>query len=163
MRCFPLVAAGFLIVPGPTAGAQAPPDTLPAHVVERMLEAFDRGDQVARSRLYDSVYYFQDLMVPRPGDPQRPKARSAEERAREWQRFITDNGSDSLPQRSRKVLQRMFVGRFVVYHVAVVFPPPHEENGFEKLEVYEVKNGKIVAEYDGQFTASARHAAAAGP
>ena len=55
---------------------------------------------------------------------------------------------DTLPQRSRKVMQGMVVGRFVVYHIAVVFKPPHEENSFEKLEVYEVKNGKIVAEYD---------------
>ena len=47
--------------------------------------------------------------------------------------------------------------------IAVAFKPPYEENSFEKLEVYEVKNGKIVAEYDGQYTASGRAAAAAGP
>ena len=56
-----------------------------------------------------------------------------------------------------------FVGRFVVYYIAVGSKPPHEENSFEKLEVYEVKNGKIVAEYDGQYTASGRAAAAAAP
>jgi hypothetical protein len=162
MRCLPLFAAGLLIVPC-AAAAQAPTDTLPVHVVERMLDAFDRGDQAARSRLYDSVYYFQDLMVPPPGDPKRPKAMVAEERARQWQRYIAESRFDTLPQRSRKVLQRMVVGRFVVYHIAVGFKPPHEENSFEKLEVYEVKNGKIVAEYDGQYTASGRAAAAAGP
>jgi len=48
------------------------------------------------------------------------------------------------------VLDRMVAGRFVVYHIAVLFDPPHEDQSFEKLEVYEVRNGKIVAEYDGQ-------------
>jgi hypothetical protein len=164
MRCFPLLAGVLLIVAGASAiGAQVPTDTLPVHVVERMLDAFDRGDQAARSRLYDSVYYFQDLMVPPPGDPNRPKAMSAGERARKWQSYITASRFDTLPQRSRKVLQRMVVGRFVIYHIAVVFKPPHEDNSFEKLEVYEVKNGKIVAEYDGQHTASGRPTPAAGP
>lgn len=155
-------SAGLLIVPG-AATAQVPADTLPVHVVERMLEAFDRGDQAARGRLYDSIYYFQDLMVPPPGDPKRPKAMSAEARARQWQHYIAESRFDTLPQRSRKVLQRMVVGRFVIYHIAVVFKPPHDENSFEKLEVYEVKNGKIVAEYDGQYTGTGRAAAAAGP
>jgi hypothetical protein len=164
MRCFPLLAGALLIVPGASAtAAQASKDTLPVHVVERMLDAFDRGDQAARSHLYDSVYYFQDLMVPSLGDPKRPTAMSAEDRARQWQSYIADSRFDTLPERSRKVLERMVVGRFVVYHIAVVFKPPHEDNSFEKLEVYEVKNGKIVAEYDGQFTASGRPAAAAGP
>ena len=162
MRCVPLLAAGLLIVPGAVA-AQESVDTLPVHVVERMLEAFDRDDQAARSRLYDSVYYFQDLMVPPPGDPKRPKAMSAEARARRWQQDIAETRFDTLPQRWRKVLQRMVAGRFVVYHIAVIFKPPHEENSFEKLEVYEVKNGKIVAEYDGQHTAQGRRAGAAGP
>lgn len=163
MRCSPLLTAGLLIPSGAATAAQAPMDTLPVHVVERMLDAFDHGDQAARSRLYDSVYYFQDLMVPPPGDPKRPKAMVAEERARQWQRHIAESRFDTLPQRSRKVLQRIVVGRFVVYHIAVAFKPPYEENSFEKLEVYEVKNGKIVAEYDGQYTASGRAAAAAGP
>jgi hypothetical protein len=159
MRCFPLLAGVLLILSGAASvAAQAPADTLPVHVVSRMLEAFDRGDQVARSRLYDSVYYYQDLKVPPPGDPQRPKAKSAEERAREWQRYIAQSRFDTLPQRSHKVLQRMVVGRFVVYHIAVIFRPPHEENSFEKLEIYEVKKGKIVAEYDGQYTASGHRA-----
>jgi hypothetical protein len=55
----------------------------------------------------------------------------------------------------------MVAGRFAVYHIAVLFDPPHEEDSFEKLEIYEVRNGKIVAEYDGQFVASG-HPKAAG-
>ena len=164
MRCFPLLAGAlFALAPIPPADAQVLEDTLPLRVVERMLDAFDRGDVTTRSTLYDSVYYFQDLMVPRRGDPRRPAAISPEERARSWQASVTRAGFDTLPRRSRKVLQRMVAGRFVVYHFAVLFEHPHEDQSFEKLEVYEVKNGKIVAEYDGQYPASGRPAAGGGP
>lgn len=157
MRCFALLAGGLLaLASAPPTDAQTPDDTLPVRVVERMLAAFNRGDVTTRSILYDSVYYFQDLMVPRPGDPDRPVAMSAEQRARSWQASITEARFDTLPRRSRKVLQRMVAGRFVIYHIAVLFEPPHEDHSFEKLEVYEVKNGKIVAEYDGQYVASGR-------
>lgn len=163
MRCLRLLGGMLLVFARASSGhAQASDDTLPAHVVERMLDAFDRGDQAARGRLYDSVYYFQDLKVPPPGDPKRPKAMSAEERARTWQSYIAEARFDTLPQRSRKVLQRMVAGRFVVYRIAVLFAPPHEDHSFEKLEVYEVRNGRIVAEYDGQYTASGRSKAADG-
>jgi hypothetical protein len=164
MRRFQLLGGMlFFLASASSGGAQTSKDTLPAHVVEWMLNAFDRGDQRTRSRLYDSVYYFQDLMVPPVGDPKRPKAMSAEERARQWQGYITESRFDTLPRRSRKVLQRMVAGRFVVYHIAVLFEPPHEDQSFEKLEIYEVKNGKIVAEYDGQYTASGLRKAAGGP
>ena len=160
MRCFPLLAGAALALwTAPAAGAQMAEDTLPVRVVERMLDAFNRSDVATRSALYDSVYYFQDLMVPPPGDPDRPVAMSAEERARLWQGRAAATRPD-IPRRSRKVLQRMVVGRFVVYHIAVLFDPPHEDQSFEKLEVYEVKRGKIVAEYDGQFVASGRPQAA---
>ena len=155
MRCGPLLAGVVLALTGASrTDAQTVADTLPVRVVERMFDAFNRGDVTTRSTLYDSVYYFQDLMVPRSGDPRRSAAMSAEERARKWQADLTAMRSDSLPGRARKVLQRMVAGRFVVFHIAVVFEPPHEDQSFEKLEVYEVKNGKIVAEYDGQGVAS---------
>lgn len=153
MRCFMVVSLTGAVLGLPTAAtAQAAQDTLPVRVVERMFHAFERGDVAARSTLYDSVYYFQDLMVPLPGNPQRPAAVTAEERARIWGRSRPDSGP-SLWRRHREVLQRMVAGRFVVCHIAVVFDPPHEDHTFEKLEIYEVTNGKIVAEYDGQFVA----------
>ena len=40
----------------------------------------------------------------------------------------------------------------MVHHIAVLFEPSHEDHSVEKLEVYEVKTGKIVADYDGQYT-----------
>ena len=155
MPCYPMLAGVVLTLAGASrVDAQTLADTFPVRVVERMLDAFNRSDVTTRSTLYDSVYYFQDLMVPRPGDPRRPVAMSAEERARRWQADLTAMRSDNLPRRSRRVLQRMVAGRFVVYHIAVAFEPPHEDQSFEKLEIYEVKNGKIIAEYDGQGVAS---------
>jgi hypothetical protein len=161
MRCSTLLAGGLFLLVGASSGiAQTSKDTLPVSVVERMFDAFNRGDQAARSRLYDTVYFFQDLAVPAPGDARRPKPMSAEERARKWQASMTEARFDTLPRRSRRILERMAAGRFVVYHVAVLFESPHQDQSFEKLEVYEVKNGKIVAEYDGQYTASGRPRAA---
>jgi hypothetical protein len=154
MRCLSLLAGSLTaLFPLVTAAAQAA-DTMPVSVVERMFDAFNRDDAAARSALYDSVYYFQDLMVPRAGDPKRPAAMTAEERARSWQASSASLRAGNPAPRSRKVLERMVAGRFVVYHVAVVFDPPNEDQTFQKLEVYEVKNGKIVAEYDGQYVAS---------
>jgi hypothetical protein len=140
------------------ATAQTAQDTLPERVVAGMFDFIDRGDAQGRSALYDSVYYFQDLMVPPPGQPNRPAAMSPEERARGWSAQAVSTKAAGMP-RHRKVLQRMVAGRFVVYHIAVLFDPPHEDQSFEKLEVYEVRNGKIVAEYDGQGVRSGRKVA----
>jgi hypothetical protein len=114
------------------------------------------ANHAARSTFYDSVYYFQDLLVPPPGHPNRPAAVTADERARIWGGGRPDTRPETLWRRHRKLLQRMVAGRFVVYHIAVLFDPPHEDHSFEKLEIYEVANGKIVAEYDGQFVAHGR-------
>jgi hypothetical protein len=163
MRCFPLLTGALLALPpAAAAGAQTAEDTLPVRVVQRMFDAFRRGDVATRSTLYDSVYYFQDLRVPPPGDPDRPVALSAEERARLWRGTPRETRPDTLARRHRKVLQRMVAGRFVVYHIAVLFDSPHGDRSFEKLEVYEVRNGKIVAEYDGQGVDSGRPKAAGG-
>lgn len=157
MRCFLLLPlTGAVLALPPAAAAQATQDTLPVRVVERMFDVFERGDVATRSTLYDSVYYFQDLMVPPPGNPNRPAAVSAPERARIWGGGRRDTRPETLWRRHRKVLQHMVAGRFVVYHIAVLFDPPHEDHTFEKLEIYEVTNGKIVAEYDGQFVARGR-------
>jgi hypothetical protein len=124
-----------------------------------MFELFDRGDVTARSQLYDSVYYFQDLAVPPPDKANRPAAESPEARARAWRGQAGAVQASARP-RHRKVLQRLVAGRFVVCHVAVLFDPPYQTDSFEKLEIYEVRNGRIVAEYDGQYVGDAQSAIA---
>ena len=50
MRCFRLLAGVILSLAGTSgAAAQNPEDTLPVRVVERMLDASNRGDQTTRS------------------------------------------------------------------------------------------------------------------
>ena len=56
-----------------------------------------------------------------------------------------------------------FLGRFVVNHLAISWDPPHHTQNFQKLEIYEVRNGKIVAEYDGQYVASGHPSSPRGP
>lgn len=149
MRSPALMSLALALIAPPTAvSAQAAEDTLPARVVARMLSLFERGEMRVRATLYDSVYYWQELQVPPPGDPDRPAAMSAETRSSQWSHPV--GARDSGLPRHRKTLQRLAAGPFVVYHVAVRFDPPHERHSFEKLEIYEVRNGKIVAEYDGR-------------
>lgn len=148
MRRSPLLLIGVFFASVTPALAQSSLDTMPASVVERMFTLFDRGDVAGRAALYDSVSYSRDLMVPPPGHPERPAAMSAQQRIRAWTTPV--NPKPGYP-RHREVLQRMVVGRFVVLHIAVKFHPPHEDRSFEKLEIYEVRNGRIVAEYDGQY------------
>ena len=149
MRCPDRVLLALALLTLPVAlPAQSAQDTLPARVVARMLELFDRGDIRIRSMLYDSAYYLGELDAPAPGAPERPAPTAAEARTRAWGPPGAP-GDPGLP-RHRKMLQRLVAGPFVVYHVAVVFDPPHERHSFEKLEIYEVRNGRIVAEYDGR-------------
>jgi hypothetical protein len=63
------------------------------------------------------------IMVPPPGEPDRPAAMSPEERARGWSAQAATTKAAAVP-RHRKVLERMVAGRFVVYHIAVLFDPP---------------------------------------
>jgi hypothetical protein len=153
-----LLGAALLLPFRPTA-AQAPRDTLPEHVVARMFELFDRGEVTERSTLYDSVYYFRDLAVPPPGQPDRPVTMAPEARARVWRSGAVGVQASAKP-RHRRVLDRLVAGRFVVLHMAVLFDPPNQGDSFEKLEIYEVRNGRIVAEYDGQYVGDGRSALA---
>jgi hypothetical protein len=152
--------AALLLQARPSA-AQAARDTLPERVVARMFELFDRGEVTERSTLYDSVYFFRDLAVPPPGQPDHPLAMAPEARARAWRNGALGVEASAKP-RHRRVLGRLVAGRFVVLHIAVVFDPPNQGDSFEKLEIYEVRNGRIVAEYDGQYVGDAASALGQG-
>ncbi len=144
-----LVIAASTAVPRPVA-AQAE-DTLPEHVVDRFLAAFMRHDVTAVIALWDTVSYFQDLAVP----PTGVRRGTLEDRARAM--LNSSAAPDPRGPGHRDVIRRMVVGRFVVSHIAVWWDPPYgDTHNFQKLEIYEVRNGKIVAEWDGQYTAAGR-------
>jgi hypothetical protein len=143
------------------AAAQTAEDTMPERVVDRASDAFRRRDVVAYVALWDTSSYFQDLAplplgADHPGAPSRVRP---EQRARRLQGYLAN--PDPRGRGYRDVLQRLVAGRFVVDHVAVWWDSPYGDTAsFQKIEIYEVRNGKIVAEYDGQHVASGRPKAA---
>lgn len=156
MRCSPLfLIAAMLQSASGGAAAQTPQDTLPERVVERALNAFMRGDVPAYVAEWDSLSYFQDL-EPRQvatAHPGAPKLVRAEERARRLREYLAK--PDPRGRGHIDLIQRLVAGRFVVNHIAVWWDPPYgDSHNFQKLEIYEVRNGKIVAEYDGQAVAA---------
>jgi hypothetical protein len=132
-------------------------------VVDRAIKAFMRHDAEAYIAEWDSVTYFQDLepsqvSAAHPGAPRQRRQDEFARRLREaWSR------PDPRGRGHVKLIQRLVAGRFVVNHLAISWDPPHDTQNFQKLEIYEVRNGKIVAEYDGQYVASGPSSAPRGP
>jgi hypothetical protein len=164
MRCsLVLVILGAVLAPSTGVALQTAEDTLPERVVDRAIKAFMRHDAEAYIAEWDSVTYFQDLepsqvSAAHPGAPSRRRHAEFARRLREaWGR------PDPRGRGRVELIQRLVAGRFVVNHLAMSWEPPHDTQNFQKLEIYEVRNGKIVAEYDGQYVASGRSAAAGRP
>ena len=162
-RSLVLAIVGAVVAPSTTLALQTAEDTLPARVVDRAIKAFMRHDAEAYLAEWDSVTYFQDLepsqvSATHPGGPTRRRHDEFARRLREaWGR------PDPRGRGRVELIQRLVAGRFVVNHLAISWDPPHDPQNFQKLEIYEVRNGKIVAEYDGQYVASGRPVGAGGP
>ena len=122
-----------------------------------------RHDAEAYIAEWDSVTYFQDLepsqvSAAHPGAPRQRRHDEFARRLREaWSR------PDPRGRGHVKLIQRLVAGRFVVNHLAISWDLPHDTQNFQKLEIYEVRNGKIVAEYDGQYVASGHPSSPRGP
>ncbi|HUS16320.1 MAG TPA: hypothetical protein VM536_15080 [Chloroflexia bacterium] len=164
MRCSLVLAVLVAVLtPSTSVALQTAEDTLPERVVDRAIKAFMRHDAEAYITEWDSVTYFQDLepsqvSAAHPGAPSQRRHAEFARRLREaWGR------PDSRGRGRVELIQRLVAGRFVVNHLAMSWEPPHDTQNFQKLEIYEVRNGKIVAEYDGQYVASGRSAAAGRP
>ncbi len=163
-RILVLMIVGAGLAPSTGAALQTAEDTLPERVVDRAVQAFMRHDAAAYVAEFDTVYYFQDLEPPRvaatnPGAPRRMRAEELARRLREaWEK------PDPRGKGHVDLIQRLVAGRFVVNHLALWWDTPQgAAQNFQKLEIYEVRNGKIIAEYDGQYVASGRPKAAGGP
>jgi len=141
----------------PTGRTTQAEDTLPERVVERALDAFRRHDVAAWVGAWDSVSYFQDLEPgPVPANhPGAPAMIRAEQRARVLKGLAAN--TDPRGPGHMDVIQRLVAGRFVVCHIAVWWDSPYgDTHNFQKIEIFEVRHGKIVAEYDGQYVAAGR-------
>lgn len=57
------------------------------------------------------------------------------------------------------LIEQMVAGRFVLCRMAVWWDSAYgATHDFQNLEIYEVRHGKIVAKYDGQYVAAGRPA-----
>lgn len=159
---FMIVGAG--LVPSTGGALQTADDTIPERVVDRAVQAFIRHDAAAYVAEFDSVYYFQDLEPARvaaahPGAPRRMRTEELARRLREAWEKPGPRGPGHVD-----LIQRLVAGRFVVNHLAIRWDTPQgAAQSFEKLEIYEVRNGRIIAEYDGQYVGSGRPKAAGSP
>ena len=121
----------------PRAGAaQAAADTLPERVVDRVYEAINRCDVAAFNSLFAPVVYgsaMEDSTV-------APRRRSAQDLS--WCKH---------PKVRFKMIHRIVLGPYVVDEQDVV------EQGKAHLDIFEVRNGKIVHEWESDlFPAGAR-------
>lgn len=122
----------------PRAGAaQAAADTLPERVVDRIYETINRCDVAAFNSLFAPVVYgsaMEDSTV-------APRRRSAQD----------ISGWCKQPKVRFKMIHRIVLGPYVVDEQAVV------DKGAAHLDIFEVRNGKIVHEWESDlFPAGAR-------
>jgi hypothetical protein len=129
---FLVMAAGT--VPA-AAGAQAAADTLPERVVERTYDAVNRCDAAAYGSFFAPVHY-HSIMV----DTTRVATRQSR-----------DGVIRALPHYCKspkvrfKMIRRIVLGPYVVDEQDVV------EQGAAHLDIFEVRKGKIVHEWESDL------------
>ena len=128
LTLFLVMAAGT--VPA-AAGAQATADTLPERVVDRTYDAINRCDVAAFNSLFAPVVYgsaMEDSTV-------APRRRTAQD----------ISGWRKPPKVRFKMIRRIVLGPYVVDEQGVV------EKGKSHLDIFEVRKGKIVHEWESDL------------
>jgi hypothetical protein len=124
----------FLIAPAvlpSTMAAQSAADTLPERVVDRVYETINRCDVAAFESLFAPVVYgsaMEDSTV-------APRRRTAQD----------ISGWCKSPKVRFKMLHRIVLGPYVVDEQDVV------EQGKAHLDIFEVRKGKIVHEWESDL------------
>jgi len=124
----------FLIAPAvlpSTMAAQSAADTLPERVVDRVYETINRCDVAAFESLFAPVVYgsaMEDSTV-------APRRRTAQD----------ISGWCKSPEVRFKMLHRIVLGPYVVDEQDVV------EQGKAHLDIFEVRKGKIVHEWESDL------------
>jgi hypothetical protein len=120
-------------VPAAAGYAQATSDTLPKRVVSQAYDAFNRHDPVAFLSFFAPVWYHTTL-----GDPAAaPRRQVQDENIRD---FLAMKGFATRP--TITVVRRMVVGPYVIDEQ--VRGPDQSR----RLEIFEVRQGKIVREWE---------------
>jgi hypothetical protein len=130
-RTFSLLLAMAPAALPAAAGAQAAVDTLPERVVDRVYEAINRCDVAAFNSLFAPVVYgsaMEDSTV-------APRRRTAQD----------ISGWCKPPKVRFKMIRRIVLGPYVVDEQDVV------EQGKAHLDIFEVRKGKIVHEWESDL------------
>jgi len=125
-----LLAMAPASLPG-ALGAQAAADTLPERVVDRAYEAINRCDSTAFKALNAPVVYGSAL----EDTTAAPRRRGAQD----------ISGWCKTPKVRFKMIRRIVLGPYVVDEQAVV------ERGASHLDIFEVRGGKIVHEWESDL------------
>ncbi|MFL5496522.1 MAG: hypothetical protein ACJ8DC_19215 [Gemmatimonadales bacterium] len=129
---FLIIAVGT--VPA-AAGAQAAADTLPERVVERTYDAVNRCDAAAYGSFFAPVHYHSKMV---------DTTEVAERQSRDGViRALPDYCKS--PKVRFKMIRRIVLGPYVVDEQDVV------EQGAAHLDIFEVRKGKIVHEWESDL------------
>jgi hypothetical protein len=128
---FRLLLAIALVALPAVSGAQTAVDTMPERVVDRVYETINRCDVAAFDSLFAPVVYgsaMEDSTV-------APRRRTAQE----------ISGWCKTPKVRFKMIRRIVLGPYVVDEQDVV------EQGKAHLDIFEVRKGKIVHEWESDL------------
>jgi hypothetical protein len=127
-----LLSAAAAALPS-SAGAQAAADTLPERVVDRIYDAINRCDTAAMGLHFAPVWYHAAL----EDTTAAPRRVNREEWVRDVLQWCHP------PKLRFKMIHRIVMGPYVVDEQAVV------DRGGVHLDMFEVRNGKVVHEWEG--------------
>lgn len=113
------------------ASAQTAADTLPERVVDRVYEAINRCDVAAFNSLFAPVVYGSAM----EDSTLAPRRRAAQD----------ISGWCKPPKVRFKMVHRIVLGPYVVDEQAVV------ERGASHLDIFEVRGGKVVHEWESDL------------
>jgi hypothetical protein len=122
------------------ASAQAVADTLPERVVSQAYDAFNRHDPAAFFSFFAPVWYYTAMADTTAGARQHIR----EDDIREYTELGAFRSKPTI-----KVIRRLVVGPYVVDEQA------RGRDGTVHLDIFEVRGGKIVHEWEGGPTGTA--------
>jgi hypothetical protein len=135
-----LLASASAAAPS-VASAQAAADTLPERVVAQAYDAFNRHDAAAFFSFFAPVWYHVVMEDTVAG----PTRRAREDASRDLTQYWASGGTKP----TVKVIRRIVLGPYVVDEQARV------PGGTVHLDIFEVRRGKIVHEWESGPTGKA--------
>ena len=142
-----LVTPALLALPR-LARAQAADDTLPERVVAQAYDAVNRCDRTAHYLLFAPVWYHSVMEDSSEGATRRTRDKAVREvNPKSWWAACGDKPRMTSPN-PLKMVRRIVLGPYVVDEQGP------EGGGYVHLDIFEVRHGKIVHEWESDNYAS---------